>query len=315
MTASSPEALGELLVGVVLDTDSPAASGGLIVAPISTETQFAADADVLLARDESPLGYEVVVEVWNHGALVLEQLEEHRGLVTESTRRKLGNLYSALYADSAGESDRSTNLSRAEGNGLPILGDADPRLVFQDEEIERAQRFYVPAESRASENLSETGERQEAAAEPVAEVTAGALLIAWFEEAGYEGDDYAHELGVDRTEVRAILSDQIDPTAINADRVGVIFLRPYRQKAFDSDELAPALRRSLLDEADWHLLGSHGTGQRAARTARRKGAERERALRAGVEPTTTPLSSEEIEKRKTSFINDVLSALEDGPDS
>src|SRR5947209_5807600 len=61
---------GARVVVLVLSVDSEAA----YIVPVSGETRFAAEWDVLL--DSSVLGYEAIIECWNTGWVLAEQLQE-----------------------------------------------------------------------------------------------------------------------------------------------------------------------------------------------------------------------------------------------
>src|SRR5215218_5294260 len=60
----------EYLLGALVDWDEEEA----VVVPVSHETRFATNWDLLL--DEQLLGYRAMAEVWNHGTVLVEQLNE-----------------------------------------------------------------------------------------------------------------------------------------------------------------------------------------------------------------------------------------------
>lgn len=312
VVASSPEAPGELLVAVVLDVESAAAGAdGLVVVPLSPETRLATDADIVLGAEQSPLGYQVTAEVWNTGTILREQIEEQRGHLGDAAWARINALYSAAIGDLESEPEEAQPTATPMGDGPPIVDDADPRLVFQDEEIERAQRFYTPAArllaGDAAEAETETEERDASA------LTVGLILSGWLEEQGYEASEYAHEIGFDRRHVELVCADRIDPVILHQDQVARILARPYRTADLDLDDVGAALSRSFDDEADWGLVGASGAGRGRvfARTSGRRGHARADALRRGLSTPKSPLSDEEIERRKRSYINDVLAALEE----
>lgn len=312
VVASSPEAPGELLVAVVLDMESAAAgTDGLVVVPLSLETRLATDADIVLGADQTPLGYEVTAEVWNAGTILREQVEEQRGLLGDDAWERINALYSAAIGDLDGEQKEAQPTSAPMGDGPPIFDDTDPRLVFQDEEIERAQRFYTPAARLLADDAAEA--KAEAEERDAGALTVGLLLSGWLEEQGYEASEYARMIGFDRRHVELVCADKIDPVALHHDRVAEILARPSHTADLDLDDLGAALSRSFDEEADWGLVGASGAGRGRvfARTSGRRGHARADALRRGL-PTPKPsLSDEEIERRKRSYINDVLAALEE----
>lgn len=310
VVAASPAAPGELLVAVVLDTKSEAAgTDGVIVAPLSTETQLATDADVLLGRAQTRLGYEVMAEIWNHGTVLREQLEEQRGVIEGNAWEKMAALYAAAIGELEDEAEGAQTTAAPIGDGLPIIADEDPRLVFQDEEVERAQRFYLPAARLLAadgvETDAEAGERDAGA------LTAGSLLSEWLEEQGYEATEYARESGFDRRHVELVCTNRIDPVLLNHDLVAAILARPYRAAELDRDDLDAALSRSLDDDANWELVGASGRGRVFARTSGRRGQARAGAMRGHFETAAQPLTPDEVERRKRAYINDVLAALEE----
>jgi len=69
------QGLNEALVAAVVDAEED----DLVVAPITAETQMAAEWDLLLPR--AVLGYEAIVEVWNYGRVLADQLIEPRAEV------------------------------------------------------------------------------------------------------------------------------------------------------------------------------------------------------------------------------------------
>jgi hypothetical protein len=310
VVASSPGAPGELLVAIVLDTESEAAAtDGLIVAPLSTETQLATDADVVLGRAETRLGYAVMAEIWNHGTLLREQLEEQRGGVEGNAWERVAALYEAAIGEVEDEVEEAPITALPVGDGVPIIADEDPRLVFQDEEVERAQRFYLPAARLLAadgvETDAEAGERNARV------LTAGSLLSEWLEEHGYEATEYARVIGFDRKHVELVCANRIDPAVLNHDLVAAILARPYRDAELDRDDLNAALSRSFDEDANWELVGAPGRGRVFARTSRRRGQARADAMRGHFETAAPPLTPDEVERRKRAYINDVLDALEE----
>jgi hypothetical protein len=312
VVASSPHAPGELLVAVVLDTESEAAgTDGLVVAPLSTETPLVTDADVVLSRGQTPLGYEVMAEIWNHGTLLREQLEEQRGHVEGNAWEKLAALYAAAIGELEDEAAGAQMTAVPVGDGPPIIADEDPRLLFQDEEVERAQRFYFPAARLLVADDAETdaaaGERDAGA------LTAGSLLSAWLEEQGFEATEYARASGFERRHVELVCANRIDPVLLNHDLVAAILARPYRDADLDRDDLDAALSRSFDDDANWALVGASGRGRVFARTSGRRGQARAGAMRGHLEGAASALAADEVERRKRAYINDVLAALEEKP--
>ena len=120
----------EYLVGALVDWDDEEA----VVVPVSAETRFATDWDVLL--EEHLLGYQAMAEVWNHGTVLVEQLNEKLAELGEWAGA-LAALYEAAL--------ESRELPTPVRVGPPVLSDADPRVVFHDEESERVAVYWQPA--------------------------------------------------------------------------------------------------------------------------------------------------------------------------
>lgn len=120
----------EYLLGALVDWDDEEA----VVVPVSHETRFATSWDLLL--DEQLLGYRAIAEVWNHGTVLVEQLNEKIA--------EFGDWAGALTAlyEAALESRELPTLVPV---GPPVLSDVDPRLLFQEEEGERAAVYWQPA--------------------------------------------------------------------------------------------------------------------------------------------------------------------------
>ena len=291
----SPNVEGRLLVCVVLDDAASAAEfDGLIVAPISGETRYASEWDLLLEADDSPLGYPLMVEVWNHGTLLREQIVERCGLVVLDGQRRLAALYKAALGD---------EVELPDGRGVPILTDEDPRALFQDEEAERAAAFWEPA-ARLLAEADDAG-----APSAVKAATIGSLLNRWLEAQGYTAVEYAHELTWQAVEVEAICNDQIDPRAVTAERLAELFARPRKDlRELDEDDLGKALSRSLRDD-DFAHVGAHGGLATYGRSAGVRGVAREVILRA--RGTSQPATPDERAQRKKSYIQEFLVALEE----
>jgi len=125
----------EYLIGALVDCDEEEA----VVVPISEDARFSTNWDLLL--EEALLGYPAIAEVWNHGTVLVEQLEERIADLGELT-----SALEALYEAALGSRDVPTGLRVS----APVLDEADPRLLFQEEEGERAAIYWQPATLLAS---------------------------------------------------------------------------------------------------------------------------------------------------------------------
>jgi hypothetical protein len=122
----------EYMVAVVVDADAQ----DLVVVPISDDVRHATEWDLIL--DSASLGYEAVAEVWNHGPVLHEQVHEILAQLSEEELRQLDALYDAALNSQEVPADLAT--------GVPVLGDQDPRLLGQDEQRERWQVYFEPAQ-------------------------------------------------------------------------------------------------------------------------------------------------------------------------
>jgi hypothetical protein len=115
---------------VIIGRHDGGAAATLIVAPVSIETAYRSDLDLVVESDASPLGYRFMVEVWNTvnaspsalGRCLAELLQPHK--------RFVGLLYRAHLGSAV---DRAP---LADFTGPAILSDEDPRYRFQQQEIE-----------------------------------------------------------------------------------------------------------------------------------------------------------------------------------
>ena len=121
----------EYLVGALVEW----ADDEAVVVPISDEVRYATNWDLLL--EQHLLGYRAIAQVWNHGPVLVEQLNEKLGELGER-----GTALQVLYAAVR----ESVAPATALPVGPPVLSELDPRRVFQDAESERASLFWQPAQ-------------------------------------------------------------------------------------------------------------------------------------------------------------------------
>lgn len=138
----TPYAPSERLLCVVLD---PFVGNGTFieVAPVSTEIGFASDRDLIVPAESSPFGYNVIVELWNHGTALRSQLTEGYGQLSADVAGSAERVYDSMYAADGETIEVSEDV--AAQLGPPILGSSDPRSVFQELEAQRARPFWGPA--------------------------------------------------------------------------------------------------------------------------------------------------------------------------
>jgi hypothetical protein len=273
---------GSLLVGVVLDRPTPET---IEVAPVSMETTNASDWDLLLASDNGVLGYPAMVEVWNHGTILSDQVAERLGLLVVDGQHRLNAMYDALLADEAPPADVP--------RGVALRADEDPRAIFQEEEAERVRPFWQPAARLFAERAPETA------------ATVGVLLGQWLEREGYDAPDFAKELGWPKEDVVLVCTDQFDPQAFPSDRLAEAF----RRTDIRSDEIETGLWQTI--QPHHFEFGTTVIEERAAfrRTARRRGAERSAWVQRGAAAVSLP--PQERERRRRQYINEVIEAVEE----
>lgn len=108
---------------------------GLSVIPVSAHVEMATEWDLVI--DESVLGYRAIAEVWNYGTVLPEQVDEEIAPLPERTATAVQALFRAAH--------RGETAPEGAEVGPPVLNDADPRLLFQDEEGEALRVFWLPA--------------------------------------------------------------------------------------------------------------------------------------------------------------------------
>jgi hypothetical protein len=121
---------GDLLAAVIIDVDDHEA----LVVPVSPETHLAAETDVLI--DRAVLAYPAILEVWNHAQVLREQIMERIG--------ELDERLTALVQDAVDAVIDGQPLPDGLTEGVAIIGEADPRRFFREQEAQRAQKFVAP---------------------------------------------------------------------------------------------------------------------------------------------------------------------------
>lgn len=139
------DAVGPRRLTLLLEVD--VTTGLLTVALLSPQIEMASDRDAILSREESPLGYPVMVETWNQFPVLPIQLVRCFG----SIRMELVTAIKRL------------GLLGVAGQGLelgtPLAGEDDPRADFQIEEAEVAgdlSRLAFEKAVSAVEDISST---------------------------------------------------------------------------------------------------------------------------------------------------------------
>jgi hypothetical protein len=121
---------GDLMAAVIIDVDEHEA----LIVPVSPETHVAAETDILI--DQAILAYPAMLEVWNHAQVLREQIMERIG--------ELDERLTALVQGAVDAVIDSQPLPDGLAEGVAIIGDADPRRLFREQEAQRAQKFVAP---------------------------------------------------------------------------------------------------------------------------------------------------------------------------
>lgn len=115
---------------VVLRSDPDPLFTRVTVAPLSIETQQRTDRDFLLFADDHPLSYSAMIEVWNEATLPLYQLHNCVGTLPPSLQHGVRRVYQAWMGFPVALDDLVDRL------GAPVLDRDDPRVVFQQTELD-----------------------------------------------------------------------------------------------------------------------------------------------------------------------------------
>jgi transcriptional regulator with XRE-family HTH domain len=122
----------EFLLAVVLDN----AGNDPMVALLDDDHALATDLDLII--DQAVLGYPAVVQTWNTGLLLAEQIHDVLGHLPADSHRALQALVAAEQHGDPTPDDPST--------GVPVLATDDPRLAAREEARERVAPFWQPAQ-------------------------------------------------------------------------------------------------------------------------------------------------------------------------
>lgn len=139
--ANSKAQLIEPRIVVVLSDNctGDAPSETVIVAPISLELEFQSQYDLRIFEEESHLGYEFMIEVWNQTTTLVAQLKYCLNSLSEALNGNL-RLLNQVYLGLGGDLNSISNRI-----GWPILHENDPRAIFQAQEIEECKYLHEPA--------------------------------------------------------------------------------------------------------------------------------------------------------------------------
>ena len=236
----------------------------LMVAPVWSETDVAAEGDIII--DESPLGYAHLVCVWNSGLIERNQLGEYCGRLGRDVRESLVAAFKSLTTEGS-----------VAGSGVPpVLSAGDPRLSWRAWFQDRTRTLY----RRVDRALDEQPEREAAPAAAAAAAAAPApapvasrtvtrtLTFGQYLGEVLDGPDWdvgtlAEKADIGRNEINCFLRDRLDVEfRRDAEAVGRIL---HLVAASDAEDIAQgplAITASLCSRG---LITAEGlTAPRAA---------------------------------------------------
>lgn len=234
------------------------------VAPISDETEMAAEGDVI--SDKSLLGYELLICTWNSGAIKSDQLETYRGRLYGDDRKVLVTAFNAWLGE---------EVSPPPPGHAPIVGPEDPRLAWRAWFQDRTRDLFGIVDRQLDQAPAEAADEEAGAAaaataaHPLAvdpESTHGtrvrtrrpgpnrtttvlfsAYLREQMDEHGWDEVSLAEQADLERLQLHAFLTDRFDlawrkDTAALAVVIGIV----SGEKGDPEAVLEGPLRNSLL---------------------------------------------------------------------
>lgn len=138
---SSQENNVPLRIIVLLENESDSSVLGepfLVAAPISVDIAYRSSYDLLVFERESPLSYPFMIEVWNPVTPLHSQLVRYLGILQQPLKGFLGLVYQAHLGVPVDLGEVAQHL------GPAILQSKDPRVHFQEQEIEECDYLRRP---------------------------------------------------------------------------------------------------------------------------------------------------------------------------
>lgn len=106
------------------------------IAPISTELEYACDADLILSANDNPLGEKIMIELWNSQPMLRINLDRCLGELSEGAISKLSRLNRSLWGIHESIEDVET--------GEPIEDVSDDRADFHEREAKATAYLSAP---------------------------------------------------------------------------------------------------------------------------------------------------------------------------
>lgn len=135
----------------------------LMVAPICLDLEYSSDFDLHIRSERSRLGFEFMIEVWNETPVLRTQLNRFLGVLQKPERHLLGLLYRVHLGADVGRSELLGYV------GPSIEHDDDPRIAFQEREVESCKYLAEPV-------VEAIGELEEAKREEMQHETRAAYV-------------------------------------------------------------------------------------------------------------------------------------------
>jgi hypothetical protein len=130
-------------LAAILDTPDNVTDNTVVIAPVSTDIEFAADTDLVISGDESPLGYQFMIEAWNYATVSKECLREYQTVLGKPLESYLLALYThCLIGDTLQDVCAETEMDCGQLEmhiGSILIDQDDPRVYFRRREA-RAYR-------------------------------------------------------------------------------------------------------------------------------------------------------------------------------
>lgn len=130
--------------------------GTVTVAPISLNVSMATESDLIISGGSNPLGFEFMVEVWNETPTLKGHLKQYLGQLGNNFVAVLQTIYDSQLTDQ----DIPNRIK--DWIGLRVMSDEDPRLSFQEMEIEAMTYLAEAATAALSLDVTTTEPVKEA---------------------------------------------------------------------------------------------------------------------------------------------------------
>lgn len=205
---AGPDAGSDFAWVVAVIGRSLEADDRLLVAPVAGTSALATDTDLLL--DPAVLGYDAFVDLANLGTLLLSQLFEPVGRLERPLAQALVELYRHVLTGAPGPP--------AAPRGLPVLDEADPRLLEQAARGDALRALWRPAlmlvDTEPDEDTAAAAQPADAPVATAAQPVLAEVLTSYLEgpQAEWDRASLLEHSGVDGAHLTGFLSDHLDLT-------------------------------------------------------------------------------------------------------